>query len=878
VTLSLLEIGISLSRLLTSLLFPAVLFAELHWTPGTLAQAEDRAHRIGQQADSVNIMYAVCKDEKYSLDMAMWKMLGRKIGTLGSVIDGTSEKPYLYTAQEQEQDKTKATRGTSGEDELTAFFADASASQARRKEKSPPAKGSIATFFKPKSTSTVKSKMSASTTATASKPKSSTSLSSSSSSFHETKGSTVHISSSFSPTERLVGSKLMAATTPAAALAKSNTQATVLQYWPCKNCSYMNTNDRNSSVEHICKMCTETHLSDADLDEVDDQSSLGSSHADLLTKSTEKYQEALSEKKTSSTIVRVGIGMISWTCKVCTFQNNKAHNKSAWYPCEMCSEPHVPEWEMDSNDEESSCLKSAAITASPRQRDGMTSTLASSRSYCSTTKRNSAPTARVSSDVIVLDKCRTDMRRGTLFNLSGETRVAKKDTGGPVEVIEIDTTPTKPNDNERRPTQMILLDDDESTSSSSDMAATQRSFRRETPPPPIVAPPKKKQHRLEFSVSKNSGRVTIHYADSGKSSQVNFDIEQVLTSDTCESLMEAKTNRGKPQHRSGSSSSRALTLRFNPTGVNSIVQRLKRPADNNVESFSWDLQLFVRSYISLREVEKKALKDSGESFAPGGLSQSAARVMSLSLISGAPCTERYGGGAKERAIENHKNGTATQTDEAILKGKACAWCSSNLTQAQRIAKAVYCSQDCAETGRLRRGGWASSAIRSAMFALEAGVCQKCNINAHAFYEQIMALEPAERLNRYQSAKWRLPASNKAYHGMLKDPKEGDFWQVDHKVAVAEGGGNCGLENLRTLCVPCHREETEKLRVRLKLASPSVKQNEIHSTANSSGGDATNNPAAKSKRKQVDIRMAFFGAASSTSQKRCKQSDSKTIQK
>jgi hypothetical protein len=65
-----------------------VLFSELHWTPGVLAQAEDRAHRIGQTHDSVQVKYMVCKDETLSLDMTMWKMLGKKIGTLGQVVDG----------------------------------------------------------------------------------------------------------------------------------------------------------------------------------------------------------------------------------------------------------------------------------------------------------------------------------------------------------------------------------------------------------------------------------------------------------------------------------------------------------------------------------------------------------------------------------------------------------------------------------------------------------------------------------------------------------------------------------------------------------------------------------------------------------------------
>ena len=49
---------------------------------------------------------------------------------------------------------------------------------------------------------------------------------------------------------------------------------------------------------------------------------------------------------------------------------------------------------------------------------------------------------------------------------------------------------------------------------------------------------------------------------------------------------------------------------------------------------------------------------------------------------------------------------------------------------------------------------------------------------------------------------------------LTEPVEGDFWQADHEIPVSEGGGCCSLENIRTLCVPCHRLETEKLRVRL----------------------------------------------------------------
>ena len=41
-----------------------------------------------------------------------------------------------------------------------------------------------------------------------------------------------------------------------------------------------------------------------------------------------------------------------------------------------------------------------------------------------------------------------------------------------------------------------------------------------------------------------------------------------------------------------------------------------------------------------------------------------------------------------------------------------------------------------------------------------------------------------------------------------------WWEADHIVAVAEGGDS-NLENIRTLCIPCHRGVTRELRARLK---------------------------------------------------------------
>lgn len=65
-----------------------VIFTELFWTPGILAQAEDRAHRIGQ-SNAVRVIYLVAKG---TIDEKLWPLLCKKLEILNKT--GLSRDTY----------------------------------------------------------------------------------------------------------------------------------------------------------------------------------------------------------------------------------------------------------------------------------------------------------------------------------------------------------------------------------------------------------------------------------------------------------------------------------------------------------------------------------------------------------------------------------------------------------------------------------------------------------------------------------------------------------------------------------------------------------------------------------------------------------------
>ncbi|KAK3751990.1 hypothetical protein QZH41_010969 [Actinostola sp. cb2023] len=123
----------------------------------------------------------------------------------------------------------------------------------------------------------------------------------------------------------------------------------------------------------------------------------------------------------------------------------------------------------------------------------------------------------------------------------------------------------------------------------------------------------------------------------------------------------------------------------------------------------------------------------------------------------------------------------------------------------------FCSFDCKENHQIRNSG---TAVRRTLFDTEQGICQLCHFDAHACYNSVKALQKKDRRAFLEKSTYA-DLHTRFLNRMILDPKEGMFWEADHIVAVAEGGGQCGMENLRTLCVPCHKKVTKDLLVRLR---------------------------------------------------------------
>jgi len=96
-------------------------------------------------------------------------------------------------------------------------------------------------------------------------------------------------------------------------------------------------------------------------------------------------------------------------------------------------------------------------------------------------------------------------------------------------------------------------------------------------------------------------------------------------------------------------------------------------------------------------------------------------------------------------------------------------------------------------------------LREQVFARDQGICAVCGISTESLRKEFRKLD--YRARRQFLKEWK-----------LKEDWRRSLWDADHLIPVAEGGGECDLANMRTLCLKCHRAATAELRKRLATKS------------------------------------------------------------
>ena len=128
----------------------------------------------------------------------------------------------------------------------------------------------------------------------------------------------------------------------------------------------------------------------------------------------------------------------------------------------------------------------------------------------------------------------------------------------------------------------------------------------------------------------------------------------------------------------------------------------------------------------------------------------------------------------------------------------CRWCNTEVPARRR----TFCSDVCVHEWKLRTD---PGYLREKVLDRDKGVCAQCGINTATLRADMRKLDFAAR--RHFLKDWGLSEGSRK-----------SLWDADHIIPVAEGGGQCDLDNMRTLCLRCHREATANLRLRLKKAT------------------------------------------------------------
>lgn len=124
----------------------------------------------------------------------------------------------------------------------------------------------------------------------------------------------------------------------------------------------------------------------------------------------------------------------------------------------------------------------------------------------------------------------------------------------------------------------------------------------------------------------------------------------------------------------------------------------------------------------------------------------------------------------------------------------CRWCGLEVPP----RRSTFCSAWCVHEWRLRSD---PGYLREQVYLRDRGICAICRMDTRSAYFELKRARGRHRERLL--ARWGLSRLNRR-----------TLWDADHILPVVEGGGECDLDNVRTLCLICHRQQTLELRSRL----------------------------------------------------------------
>lgn len=300
---------------------------------------------------------------------------------------------------------------------------------------------------------------------------------------------------------------------------------------------------------------------------------------------------------------------------------------------------------------------------------------------------------------------------------------------------------------------------------------------------------------LLFEVSANTGRIHLYACISHKDArprqlELNFRPEDVDSPVASDSL--GKIAPSKCMHMSHAYREAALTFIKEWNGL--------RPVERN-RLFGRPLRLPLYLELSCMEYESN---HGLEGLLKGGSKRRVASRGEISYPLPENATWQKISLPKHHKIkERHEMQGWTEDGQPLCK--LCqSPCLGTQAKSPEYFEDLFCKLSCFEEFRMRTS---QQFLREELFSIERGICTNCKLDCHKLVKRVCPLSIDQRREHILKVAPEFAKHKKLLNKLVLETAEGNAWHADHIVPVYRGGGECRLENMRTLCVVCHAKVT-----------------------------------------------------------------------